>query len=55
MKKILSTFIICFLSLAFIKIFIENAIDKISLSNIDWIRFSGLVFISTAILTVTPS
>ena len=51
MKRFQSIFIISFLCLAFIRIFIENAIDKISLINIDWIRFSGLVIISTTILT----
>ncbi len=53
MKKFLSIFIICILVLALIKVFIENAIYKIAIIDIDWVRFITLVFISSTLITFT--
>ena len=53
MKKAFLTFAISFLVLAFIRLFVENGINRIALVNIDWLKFFGIVVISSAIITFT--
>lgn len=53
MKKAALTFAISFLALAFIRLFIENGINRIALMNLDWLKFFGIVVISSTIITFT--